>query len=612
MVFLNLESPDSFSHYRHRFSRFADLAKRQGQHDQNPKWNGITSERAPVTDPDRRIQTLAFDVIVIGGGITGAWTALECSLRGWSTLLLEKDDFGGATSMRSSRLLHGGIRYLQQLQFQKVRESAEERNFLIESAPHMVAQVPFIVPTYSGFRRGGLFLRAGMLAYRLLTRQIDKALADPSNRLPPDRKISRLEILDQGGIDSNGLTGGRVLYEAQLQSSERMTFSVIDLARQHGAVAMNYISAESYVYEAEKVVGVVAKDRETQKTKELRARLVINAAGPWCDQLNAKGSLHQLNTGFARGAHIVTRKLLSHYAVALPSAFRGDGVATRGNRHIFIIPWRDRSLIGTSYMEADSPSADLIPEGSEISQLIDTVNAAMPSAQLNHDDLLHAFAGYYPLQSDSIKSGIYQGTGEYRLVDHERIDGLGGLITALGAKFTTGRRLAEMAADIAQQKLGAPDKGRRTSTRGIKLAGGAVKNIRVFREQAVKAYAPLWSEKTCLHLVDCYGTQIDDLATLCREEADLAQTLSPNHDTVRAQIIWAAKYESVVHLSDIVFRRTDLCLLGDPGNFVLQECARLAGEVLGWTPDRQAEEVALVRAELDSSTSGFSAEGILQ
>ncbi len=127
------------------------------------------------------------------------------------------------------RASYGGIRYLQQLQFQKVRESAEERNFLIERATHG-GPGSFIVPTYSGFRRGGLFLRAGMLAYRLLTRQIDKALADPSNRLPPDRKISRLEILDQGGIDSNGLTGGRVLYEAQLQSSERMTFGVIDLA----------------------------------------------------------------------------------------------------------------------------------------------------------------------------------------------------------------------------------------------------------------------------------------------------------------------------------------------------------------------------------------------
>ncbi|NBT29904.1 MAG: hypothetical protein EBT18_10575 [Gammaproteobacteria bacterium] len=169
-----------------------------------------------------------------------------------------------------------------------------------------------------------------------------------------------------------------------------------------------------------------------------------------------------------------------------------------------------------------------------------------------------------------------------------------------------------MTAEMAQQKLGAPDKRRWTSTRGIKLAGGAIKNIGVFREQAVRTYAPLWPEKTCLHLVDCYGTRIDDLATLCREEADLAQTLSPNHDTVRAQIIWAAKYESVVHLSDIVFRRTDLCLLGDPGNVVLEECARLASQVLGWTPDRQAEEVALVRAELDSSTTGFSAKGILQ
>lgn len=555
-----------------------------------------------MKEEDRQLPNRAFDVIVIGGGITGAWITLDCTLRGLSTLLIEKDDFGGATSMRSSRILHGGIRYLQQLDLPKVKESSQERSFLIESAPHMITQVPFIVPTYSGFRRGGAFLYAGMLAYRLLTRHTQRVITDPANRIPPDRAMSREEILSQSRVNANGLTGGRVLYEAQLKSSERMTFSVIKSAAQHGATAMNYVSADRYFYDAKTVAGVVVTDRTTSKTGTIRSRLVINATGPWCDQLNGKDTLHRLNTGFARGAHMVTRALLGDCAVALPSAFRGDGVATRGNRHIFIIPWRNRSLIGTSYMEASTPANDLTPEPQEIDQLIDTVNEAMPSARLSRKDVLQSFAGYYPLQSDSIKAGVYQGTGEYRLVDHHEIDGVGGLVTALGAKFTTGRRLAEMAAQLAEKKLKGANESQRYTTRGIKLPGGHITNMASFREDAAKKYQARWSRETSMHLVDGYGTEIEDLAALCHRQPDLARPLSPAHDTIGAQIVWAARHEWVVCLSDIVFRRTDLCLLGNPGEDVLKRCAELAGAERGWGAERQAREIAAVRAELEQCT----------
>ena len=176
------------------------------------------------------------------------------------------------------------------------------------------------------------------------------------------------------------------------------------------------------------------KDLVSGNTLDLKARIVINAAGPWCDSLNDNASLQKLNTGFARGAHIITRSLLRPYAVALPSSFKSDGVATRGNRHIFIIPWRNRSLIGTSYMESSEPTEDLTPTPDEIQQLIDTVNQSLPESRLTTNDVIRSFAGYYPLQSATIKKGIYQGTGEYRLVDHRTTDRVEGLITALGAK----------------------------------------------------------------------------------------------------------------------------------------------------------------------------------
>ncbi len=188
---------------------------------------------------DRQPVKQDFDVLVIGGGITGAWTALDCSLRGLSTILVEIGDFGGATSMRSSRLLHGGIRYLQQLELSKVRESSRERELVAQSAPHMVDFVPFMVPTFSGIQRGRAFLHAGMLAYRALTMGTHSASKDPALKIPNDHHISRSEIQRHGIHSKEKMTGGRILYEAQVQSSERMTFEVINRARAEGAVALN-------------------------------------------------------------------------------------------------------------------------------------------------------------------------------------------------------------------------------------------------------------------------------------------------------------------------------------------------------------------------------------
>ena len=553
----------------------------------------------PENGASHRLPTdRAFDVVVIGGGITGAWTALDCTLRGLSTLLVEKADFGSATSMRSSRLLHGGIRYLQQLEFGKVRESARERHFLTRSAPHLVQHVPFVVPTYRNLRQGRAFLYSGMLAYRILTMAIRGAQADSAIKVPRDRAISRQSIKSRGLIQDDAITGGRILFEAQVQSSERMTLGVIERARESGAVALNYMEMTRYRIFENEVSGIAVRDLVDGSLGEIQAKLVINAAGPWCDHLNRDASLHRLNTGFARGAHIVTRALTSDYAVALPSAFQSDGVATRGHRHVFVIPWRNRSLIGTSYLESDEPSESLAPTQEEISQLVDTVNQGLPQANLTHADVLQSFAGYYPLQSASIQQGVYQGTGEYRLVDHALTDGTQGLVTALGAKFTTARRLGEMAAQLAEKKLSGTHHANRLPTRSVTIQGGDISDLTQFRAKTHDRYRDLWSESTCHYLVSCYGSRIHEIAKLCRSDPELNRPLLDDQETLAAQITFAARHESVVHLTDLLFRRTDLCLLGDPGDAVLNDCADLAAKVLGWSEARRLTELKSVRSEL--------------
>jgi glycerol-3-phosphate dehydrogenase len=357
---------------------------------------------------------------------------------------------------------------------------------------------------------------------------------------------------------------------------------------------------ENYCSGDRKVVGVKVRDRVSNKSFEIRSRVVVNAAGPWCDSLNQTASLHRLNTGFARGAHIITRPLLGNYAVALPSTFRADGVATRGNRHIFVIPWRGYSLIGTSYIEANEPSGELVPTNSEIDQLIETVNASLPQAKLNRADVRQSFAGYYPLQNPAIQRGVYQGTGEYQLVDHSVTDNLDGLVTALGAKFTTGRRLGEMTAQLVQKKLGRQG-SRNNPTRRVRLVGGDINDLAKFRNDCIQQYSTLWPEQICLQLVSSYGTRIDEIAQLCRHRPDLAELLARGGDTIAAQVVWAAQHESVVHLADILLRRTDLCLLGNPGDTVLERCAQLAGDVLNWSEERRQAELESLRIELGRS-----------
>ena len=503
--------------------------------------------------------------------------------------------------MRSSRLLHGGIRYLQQLEFGKVRESARERHFLTQSAPHLVQHVPFVVPTYRNLRQGRAFLYSGMLAFRILTAGCQGARAGSAIKVPRDRAISQQRIKSQGLIQDDAITGGRILFETQVQSSERMTLGVIERARESGAVALNYTEMTGYRIFENAVSGIAVRDLTDGSPGEIQAKLVINAAGPWCDHLNRDASLHRLNTGFARGAHIVTRALTSDYAIALPSAFQSDGVATRGHRHVFVIPWRNRSLIGTSYLESDEPSDSLVPTKEEISQLVDTVNQGLPQANLTHADVLQSFAGYYPLQSASIQQGVYQGTGEYRLVDHAMTDGTQGLVTALGAKFTTARRLGEMAAQLAEKKLSGSHHADRLPTRSVKIQGGDISDLTQFRAEAHNQYQDLWSESTCHYLISCYGSRVHEIAKLCRSDPELNRLLLEDQETLAAQITFAARHESVVHLADILFRRTDLCLLGDPGDAVLNDCADLAAKVLGWSEARRLTELKSVRSELAQS-----------
>lgn len=535
-----------------------------------------------------------FDIVIIGGGITGACLATDAALRGLSVALVEKGDFGAATSSASSKLLHGGIRYLQQLNFSKVRESAKERVYFQQLAPHLTHYVPFIIPTYKSLSKGKFVMKSAMILYEILCSGQNNILRDASKKVPGSHFLSRDEVGKVvPSLKSEVITGGVVFYESHMYSSERMTLGFIETAQQHGASVANYLEVTSFPGADEGVVrGVQVKDQLSGESFEINASLVINAAGPWIPLLNrntgSKNSLEGVVSAFSKGAHIVTRSLTQGYAVALPTRKQNQAVINRGGRHVFIIPWRGYSLIGTTYGPYEGDLDDVCATESDIDEMVEDINSALGSengaAVLKRDDVLHAYAGIYPLIDDVIDTKIYQGTGKYQVVDHGESDNLVGLVSVFGAKFTTARLLAEKALDNVISKYASRFNKQfdACQTRKTTLSAGQIDDLQAFRKQQALRYQHLFSASVINNLVTNYGTDIQHICTLCEENAELAEELVVGSTIIAAEVVYAARHEMACHLDDFVFRRTGLGTLGNPGNEVLRQCATLMGQELGW------------------------------
>lgn len=533
-----------------------------------------------------------FDLLVVGGGITGACLAHDAALRGLSVALVEKGDFGGATSAASSKLLHGGIRYLQQAQPGKVRESAVERLAFLRIAPHLVRWVPFLLPTTRTPGKGRWLLGAGILAYRAIVAGHARGLADAARRPPGERFMPRDEVVARYPLLGTlpGLTGAWVIHEAHMHSSERMTLAFLETAVRHGATIANYLEVTGFLRAGARVAGVEAVDRERGHRLEIAARVVANAAGPWIGALNGRlGAAHLERDirGFSKGVHLVTRPLLGDAAVGLPTRHRAQAVIQRGGRHIFVIPWRGRSLIGTTNVPFAGTPDEVGVTRADIDGFLDDINRALPGAELTVADVRHAFAGLYPLTEEEIKPDVYQGTGFYQLVDHAARGEAEGFVSVLGAKYTTARRLAERAIDLVIRKL-----GRRPvpcATHETPLAGGDIDDLAGFRRAVADRHGQRASEVVLDHLVAHYGREAETL--LADPAPGALDRLSPDLPIVEAEIRHAATDEMALHLDDIVFRRTGLGTLGHPGEAALARAAAIAGEILGWDAARQRAEI---------------------
>lgn len=534
-----------------------------------------------------------FDLLVIGGGITGAALAWDASMRGLRVALIDQGDFGAATSAATSKLIHGGLRYLKQAELRLVRESLRERRILQGIAGHLVRPLPFLLPTYRQVNKRWQ-IRAGLMLYDLLGYDRTR-LEDPEQRLPRHEMLSLEEATGrEPELPTRDMTGAALYYDCRCEP-ERLTWEFILAATWRGAQVVNYARARDLLCRVGRLDAVEVEDRLSGRCHEVRARMVVNAAGPWADKLdNLCGASSGTVLKRSKGIHIVTRPLTRKHAVVLP---------TPEGRHLFIIPWRGHSLIGTTDTEYHGDPGNLGVDDDEVAAFVETVNAVFPAAKLNPAAVKYRYAGVRPLVDSD--SQVYNTSRRYEIIDHHA-QGTKGLITATGGKYTTSRNLARKIADLVLARLGEPQVACRTAT--TQLPGAVSGSFSDYLVTCLEENRGLLERERLRYLVETYGARHEEVLELIRADASLAEPIIPGRPECLAQVVFAVEHEWAQTLADVVFRRTGLATLGDPGDSALDRVAQLAGARLGWDSRRRREEVAACREKLHGRPERLAAE----
>lgn len=509
-----------------------------------------------------------YDIVVIGGGINGAGIARDAATRGLRVLLLEKNDFGSGTSSWSSRLIHGGLRYLEHGEISLVYESLHERRRLRRTARHLVRKIRINIPVYKNGERGMLLLRIGMLVYDLLS--LDKPL-------PRHRMLNREEFLEnEPGVNSDGLRGGAQYFDAQVTFAERLVVENVIAAESAGATVKNYSPVTGIEIQQGAVRCVRYVDSAVDQSTEARAGVVVNAAGPWVDRVleTANEPMPRLMGG-TKGSHIV----VGEFEGAPKDAFYVE--AHTDARPFFIIPWNGQYLIGTTDIRFGGDPGEASASAEELEYLLAETNRVFPRARLAKNDIHFAYAGVRPLpvQRKGPESAI---TRRHIIKSHKNARGL---LSVIGGKLTTYRNLAEQVTDKAFRMLG------RTAcachTREVLLPGAAGLAASENLLQNFETLSQTGSER----LLAVYGGRVRKILELAHERPELAVTISPDRSVLAAEVVFSIRYEFARHLVDIVHRRTMTGLSPDLGASVAEPIAAIAADELGWDRAETARQL---------------------
>ncbi|MCJ0701426.1 glycerol-3-phosphate dehydrogenase/oxidase [Frigoribacterium sp. CFBP9039] len=527
--------------------------------------------------PDERaaavevMKTRELDILVIGGGIVGAGSALDAVTRGLSVGIVEARDWGSGTSSRSSKLVHGGIRYLEQLNFRLVREALIERGLLLQRlAPHLVKPVRFLYPlskpVYERF-----YIGAGMALYDIFSWTGGRPPG-----VPHHRHLTKTQVMRAiPSLSKDAVVGGLTYYDAQVDDA-RYVSSLVRTASAYGAHAASRIRVEGFVKVGERVVGVKAHDYQTGEHFEIRAKQVVNATGVWTDDTQAMvGERGQFKVRASKGVHLVVPRDRIHSDMGM--IFRTEKSV------LFVIPWGRHWLVGTTDTDWDLDKAHPAATAADIDYILEHVNKVM-AVPLTRDDVEGVYAGLRPLLAG--ESDQTSKLSREHIVAHT----VPGLVVVAGGKWTTYRVMAEDAIDEAVAALD----GRIPSSTTMEIPLIGAEGYHAAWNKRGKIAKAFGVHKVRIeHLLNRYGTTTDEILDLIRDDPSLAEPLPGADDYIRAEVVYAASHESALHLEDVLARRTRISIEAwDRGESAAPVAAKLMAGVLGWSDDEAEAEVA--------------------
>ncbi len=547
-----------------------------------------------------------YDLLVVGGGIHGACIAWDATLRGLSVALIERGDFGQETSANSLKTVHGGLRYLQDADLNLVRMMIQERASYLTIAPHLVHPLPCLTPTYSHLMKSRMVMGVALKLNDLAGFDRNR-VPDPGKYIPPSVLFSREECLGVlPGLADEGVTGGALWHDAQIYDTERLTLSFVLSAAKSGAVVANYVEAVGFLKDGHNILGIEARDTLSGEQFHIRAKVVANAAGPWVDNviedMKPRSSEKKFNHSLA--INIITRKLIDGYAVGAPSwpnKKPTDDEDGQVSHMLFISPWRNHSLIGTFHSHYQGDPDDFKFTEEQLENILSEVNSAYPGADLKTEDITFVHHGFLPEINNS-KDGEVKLVRKGRVFDHRLEDGIHGLITVVGVKYTTARKVAEKAVDLVFKHLGSepPD----SKTQITQLHNGQIERFDNYLSMAMDEDSSQLAPVAIDHLVRSYGSDYPSIRELIANNDEQVPLDLNANQIIRAQVLHALNEEMAVKLSDFIIRRSGLGSTGRPEEDSLQMSANVMADKLKWDENKRVKEIDEVRTVYDQHGLG--------
>lgn len=551
-----------------------------------------------------------FDVLVIGGGIVGAGVAQDAASRGLSVLLVERDDFASGTSSRTTKLIHGGLRYLEQLKVNLTRELCHERALLEQLAPHLIKDFSFILPLTREDRLFGVKAKIGLTLYDLLS--------GSKSLIHKHESLSQRELLEASPALSSQLVKGGLRFHDCITDDSRLVLEVIKSAGNEGAHVINYMEVTDFLSQDGSINKVRCRDRYSGATLEIRSKMIVNAAGVWTDRL-----LQKSDPGWrskvvpAKGTHIIVP----------PSAFETNSalfLPTSDGRYVFVVPWLRSLMIGTTDTSYDGDLNNPFPTTEEVDYLIACVNHYSGSKKLSRKDVIAAWSGVRPLLNEPVPSPKLgknaqtepngKDTTSNLSREHQIIESPNKMISVIGGKLTNYRLMANEVVDkivLSLPSVPAQKTKNQSRTRRMMLGGWTDKNDFLTATASIAAQArKLAIEPATLdHLISSYGKDAQLVIDILEKQPILNERICPDFPPIMAEIPFCVLSEMAVSLEDLLFRRMRLGMLHQTQcRQAAPKVARLVQSLLNWDDDRTALELAALEKTLDQHMECFQSE----